>query len=96
MLEKRVTAILYGSDRNLWAGGPLDLRVTDLFAARGPRVLYQGDVEDATVDLTLDLPFDANQLYGITFARAAPSAGLAVPAAARLHPERRIRSNRTI
>ena len=23
MIEKRVTAILYGSDRNLWAGGPL-------------------------------------------------------------------------
>jgi len=67
MLEKRVTALLYGSDRNLWSGGTLDLRVTDLFAPRGPRVLYQGDVQESTVDLKLDLPFDAGQLYAITF-----------------------------
>ena len=46
---------------------PCDLRVTDLFAPRGPRVLSQGDVQDATVELRLDLPFDAGQLYGLTF-----------------------------
>jgi hypothetical protein len=67
VIEKRVTAILYGSDRNLWRGGPLQIRISDLFAAGGPRLLYQGRSEVATVELRLQLPFDAGQVYGLTF-----------------------------
>ena len=67
MTGKRITVILYGSDRNLWGGGPLQIRVTDLFAAGGPRDLSQGKTEASTVELRLDLPFDAGQVYGLTF-----------------------------
>ncbi len=67
MIRKRVTVILYGSDRNLWGGGALQIRVADLFAAGGPRLLYQGKTEQSTVELLLDLPFDAGQMYGLTF-----------------------------
>ena len=67
MTEKRVTVILYGSDRNLWSGGPLQIRVADLFAAGGPKVLSQGKTEASTVELRLELPFDAGQVYGLTF-----------------------------
>ena len=42
MIEKRVTVILYGSDRHLWSGGPLEIRVSDLFAAGGPKELSSG------------------------------------------------------
>ena len=67
MTEKRVTVILYGCDRNLWDGGPLQIRVTDLFAAGGPRLLSSGRTEASTLELRLQLPFDAGQLYGLTF-----------------------------
>jgi hypothetical protein len=67
MLRKRVTTILYGSDRNIWAGGAVQLDITDLFAAGGPRRLHHGDLQHATVDLNLDLPFDAGQVYGLLF-----------------------------
>ena len=67
MIEKRVTVILYGSDRNLWRGGALQIRVSDLFAAGGPRLLSQGKTEQSTVELLLDLPFDAGQVYAIMF-----------------------------
>jgi hypothetical protein len=65
--EKHLTVILYGSDRNLWNGGPVQVRVTDVFAAGGPRLLHRGKVSGATVDLRLDLPFDAGQIYGFDF-----------------------------
>jgi hypothetical protein len=67
MNDKRLTVVLYGSDRNIWSGGPLQLRITDVFAAGGPRPLYEGRSEAATVELRLELPFDAGQLYGLTF-----------------------------
>lgn len=67
MTEKRVTVILYGSDRNLWGGGPLQIRVSDLFAAGGPKLLSGGKTEASTVELRLQLPFDAGQVYGLTF-----------------------------
>ncbi len=67
MIEKRVTVILYGSDRNLWSGGPLQIRVSDLFAAGGPKELSSGETDASTVELRLQLPFDAGQLYGLTF-----------------------------
>ncbi len=67
MIEKRVTVILYGSDRHLWSGGPLEIRVSDLFAAGGPKELSSGETDASTVELRLQLPFDAGQLYGLTF-----------------------------
>ena len=67
MTEKRLTVVLYGCDRNLWRGGPLKIRVSDVFASGGPRLLYQGRTEAATLDLRLALPFDAGQVYGLTF-----------------------------
>ena len=71
MIDKRLTVVLYGADRNLWSGGPLQIRVADLFAAGGPRELYRGETHDSTLELRLELPFDAGQVYGVTF--AAPS-----------------------
>jgi len=65
--EKRLTVILYGCDRNLWRGGPLSVRVSDVFAAGGPRPIYQGKTDESTVEFSLALPFDAGQVYGITF-----------------------------
>jgi len=65
--EKRVTAILYGCDRNIWSGGPLRIEVTDMFASGGPRPLYRGETEESTLELRLELPFDAGQVYGLMF-----------------------------
>ena len=70
MIEKRVTVILYGSDRNLWSGGPLQIRVSDLFAAGGAQTLFSGKTAASTVELRLQLPFDAGQLYALTFSAA--------------------------
>jgi hypothetical protein len=67
MNDKRLTVVLYGCDRNIWRGGPVQLRITDIFAAGGPRPLYEGRSEEATIELKLQLPFDAGQLYGFTF-----------------------------
>jgi hypothetical protein len=67
VIEKRVTVILYGSDRDLWGGGTLRIRVSDLFASGGPKVVYQGETAGSTVELHLQLPFDAGQMYGLTF-----------------------------
>lgn len=67
MSEKRLTVILYGCDRNTWRGGPLDLRISDVFARGGPRLLYEGRSEESTIELRLQLPFDAGQVYGFTF-----------------------------
>ena len=67
MTEKRLTVILYGCDRNLWRGGSLGIRVSDVFAAGGPRPLYEGTSDESTLELRLALPFDAGQVYGITF-----------------------------
>ena len=67
MSDKRLTVILYGCDRAIWRGGPLDLRIVNIFAAGGPRPLYEGRSQEATIDLRLQLPFDAGQVYGFTF-----------------------------
>lgn len=67
MTEKRVTVILYGSDRDLWNGGPLQIRVHDLFASGGPKLLSSGKTDASTIELRLELPFDAGQMYGLTF-----------------------------
>ena len=65
--EKRLTVILYGCDRNLWDGGPLQIRVTDLFGFGRPRDIYVGSTEQATVELRLQLRFDVGQLYALRF-----------------------------
>jgi hypothetical protein len=70
VIEKRVTVILYGCDRNLWSGGTLQIRVSDLFAAGGPKLLSSGKTDASTLELRLQLPFDAGQLYGLTFSAA--------------------------
>lgn len=67
MTEKRLTVILYGCDRNIWGGGPLKIRVFDLFASGGARMLSQGETKESTLELRLQLPFDAGQVYGLTF-----------------------------
>jgi len=38
-----------------------------VFASGGPRMLYQGKTEESTLELRLQLPFDAGQVYGLTF-----------------------------
>jgi hypothetical protein len=65
--EKRLTVIVYGCDRNLWRGGPLQILISDVFASGGPRPLYKGKTEESTMELRLQLPFDAGQVYGFTF-----------------------------
>ncbi len=65
MSQKRATVIVYRSDRALWADGPLKCRVIDLFGSSGPRVLLARSIP-STVELDLDLPFDAMQAYGIS------------------------------
>lgn len=67
MNDKRVTTILYGADRRLWRGGPLQIRISDVFASGGPSLIYRGDTEESTVEFALQLPFDSNQVYGLTF-----------------------------
>lgn len=67
MTEKRLTVILFGSDRKVWRGGPLKIRVVDVFASRGPRILHQSQTKESTLELRLKLPFDAGQVYGLTF-----------------------------
>jgi hypothetical protein len=67
VIDKRVTVILYGSDRNLWSGGPLKIQVWNLLASGGPKLLMSGTTDVSTLELRLQLPFDAGQLYGITF-----------------------------
>ncbi|MGH9173090.1 MAG: hypothetical protein ACRD1H_01965, partial [Vicinamibacterales bacterium] len=57
----------YGCDRNLWSGGRLRIRVTDMFARGGPRLMHEGTSSSATIDLHLKLPFDAGQLYAFHF-----------------------------
>lgn len=66
MTEKRVTIILYAGDRTLWRGGAVQIQVSDVFASGGPRLLYAGMTEESTLELTLQLPFDSRQVYGLT------------------------------
>ena len=69
MTEKHLTVILYGSDRNLWNGAPVQVRVTDLFAPGGPRLLPQVDRRAG------DLAADAESGWGHDGAGGAAAAG---------------------
>ncbi len=65
MATKQVTVIVLRADRELWDGGPLQLRVTAL----RPGLPRLKDVEfpgtSNIIQVNLDLPFDAGQAYGI-------------------------------
>ena len=64
MPEKQVTVIVLRADRELWDGGELRLRVKDMRA--GLRLLREVRFDNASViQVNLNLPFDAGQVYGI-------------------------------
>ena len=64
MPEKQVTVIVLRADRELWDGGELRLRVKDMRA--GLRLLSEVRFNNASViQVNLNLPFDAGQVYGI-------------------------------
>jgi hypothetical protein len=65
MIEKRLNVIVVGSDRQLWKSGTLRVRVSDIFASGGPRLLFRGTVSTAAFECKLQLPFDAGQVYGL-------------------------------
>lgn len=67
MAEKSVTLIVLGADRELWQGEGARLQVTDLGKPSLPRVFSkQLKPKSSTVQMKLDLPFDAGQVYGIS------------------------------
>ncbi len=61
-MAKQLTLIAYGGDRQLWSGGPLQLRVRDLFAEADRETRR---LEGAVVQMRFDLPFDGGQMYGL-------------------------------
>lgn len=65
MIKKKVTVIVLGADRELWDGGKLHLKVTDL--RKGLKVLKNVSFPGTSniIEVNLDLPFDAGQAYGI-------------------------------
>lgn len=65
MAKKKVTVIVLRADRELWDGGPLQLRVTDL--RQGLHVLRDVEFPNNSniIEVNLDLPFDAGQAYGL-------------------------------
>ena len=64
MPTKKVTVIVLRADRELWDLGELTLRVKDMRA--GLRLLREVTFNDASIiEVNLDLPFDAGQVYGI-------------------------------
>ena len=62
MTTKQLTLIAYGGDRELWAGGALQLRVRDLFAGVDREVRR---LNGSVVSIAFELPLDAGQLYGL-------------------------------
>lgn len=62
MPGKRLAVLAFGPDRKVWNGDPLTLTVTDIFEAR---VLHRGKLSGAAVNVDLNLPFDAGQVYGL-------------------------------
>jgi hypothetical protein len=65
MSQKHATLVVYRSDRNLWADGPLKCRVIELFGKSGPRVLVSRTIPPV-VELELELSFDGGNAYGIS------------------------------
>jgi hypothetical protein len=65
MIKKKVTVIVLRADRELWNGGPLQLKVTDL--RDGLKKLRNVSFPGSSniIEVNLDLPFDAGQAYGV-------------------------------
>jgi hypothetical protein len=61
-----VTLIILGADRELWDGGEVRLKVTDM--RQGLKVLHNKPLSEGahTVLINLDLHFDAGQVYAIS------------------------------
>ena len=95
MIEKRVTVILYGCDRNLWSGGPLQIRVSDLFAAGGPKVLSSGTAEELHHGASAPAAVRCGPAVRPHVLRPASSSRVADSPAAGFHPGRRHRSKAT-
>jgi hypothetical protein len=64
MPNKKVTIIVYGADRNLWAGDPCHLTITDVNDGT-LMVLMNRNIRGTTIEVDLNVPFDAGQIYGI-------------------------------
>jgi hypothetical protein len=65
-MPKTISLIILGSDRELWTGGPVELRVTDM--REGLKVLHRESLKSGNniVQLNLELPFDAGQVYAVS------------------------------
>lgn len=65
MAAKKVTIILYGADRNLWSGPKCRLSVRGFDEHGDARTLASQDLKGAVVELSLDVPFSAGQVYAL-------------------------------
>ena len=86
MIGKRVTVILFGSDRNLWRGGPLQIRVSDLFASGGPRNHLRGKDRRVHRGASAGAALRRRPDVRAHVRRPASSSRLAVHSASGLHP----------
>ena len=66
MSNKAITLIILRADRDLWTGGQVQLKVTDM--RQGLKVLHNKPLAagSSTVLINLDLLFNAGQVYGIS------------------------------
>ena len=95
MIEKRLTVILYGCDRNLWRGGPLQIRVTDVFASGGPRPLYQGEDGGVHTGASPGAALRRRSGVRVHLLRPASSSCMAARSPAGFHPGAGARSKAT-
>ena len=67
MAEKAITLILLQANRELWAGGPVRLQITDVTRSSIKILLDEPLGKNShTTLIKLDLLFDAGQVYGIS------------------------------
>jgi len=66
MPQKKITLLLYGADRQLWAGSGARLRVTDPNRRNDVRVLVSQPLKGAVIEMNLDVAFDAGQIYVVS------------------------------
>ncbi len=94
MSDKRLTVILYGCDRAIWRGGPVDLRIVDIFAAGGPRPLYEGRSRRGDDRSPAAVAVRCRPGLRLHLLGSRPSSCVATCAARRLHPRRRTGGSR--
>lgn len=65
-MAKTISVIIHRADRKAWNGGPTTLEVTDL--TRGLKILKTHKTAPGSdhIDVKLELPFDAAQVYAIS------------------------------